>query len=560
MYSPAMTFFKRDKNMNNHFENKDSEQNIAQGDNPIGKQVNNYFRQPLKPHFLIIAALLAAGVMSTALFVYDQYTPSVVVTGGNGSEQNIVQGNNAIDKQVNNYGVPLEQYDRIKKELDVGDAALTSFFRILKQGKVPREDWGSRLPEIAFRYKELLLRFEAVSSDNPEVQALKREAKQAITNDEYDRADELLDQIDERHDKALEQLYTLQAETAERLEQEQLAKAVNLVSRAWLQRLQYNYEQSVQYWQEAAAALPEGHEAERAEYLGGAGNDLYRIACYAEALSLYEQSLSIRRKIGDRNGEAKSLNNISQIYHAQGEYGKAWDYLEQSLPIYREVGDTEGQGTTLNNIAKLAGAKGNYTKALKYFEQSLPLYREIHYREGEGWSLNNIGEIHRQQGDYPAALEYYKQALTLAREIKEKALESTVLNNIGTVYYAQENYDAALEQDEQDLAIFRQIGDRRNEGRCLNNIAAIYKAKGDYPAALKQHKKALAIAEEIGAKAEEAVISGNIGWLYANQGEPAKAEPYLSRTVELEEQLEHPALEDARKLLEAVRAKLQEQQ
>jgi hypothetical protein len=39
VYSPAMTFLKRDKKRDNHFENKDGEQNIAQGRNAI--EMNN---------------------------------------------------------------------------------------------------------------------------------------------------------------------------------------------------------------------------------------------------------------------------------------------------------------------------------------------------------------------------------------------------------------------------------------------------------------------------------------------------------------------------------------
>ncbi len=47
--------------------------------------------------------------------------------------------------------------------------------------------------------------------------------------------------------------------------------------------------------------------------------------------------------------------------------------------------------------------------------------------------------------------------------------------------------------------------------------------------------------------------------LYAKQGEVAKAEPYLSRAVELEEQLEHPLTEKHREVLELVRATLRGQ-
>jgi len=192
VYSPAMTFFKRDRKMDNHFENKDGEQNIAQGENPIAKQVNNYFRQPLKPRFLIIAALLAAGVIRIVVVAYDRLvlnpTPSVTTTTyRSGPESPTI---NAQTVTIS-YGVPQKQYDEIKRKLD--------------------------------------------------------------------------------------------------------------------------------------------------EY------DLLLIARYAEALDLCEQNLSIKREIDKRKGEAKLLNDISQIYRDKGDYGKALQYLEQSLKTSREISGKESK-------------------------------------------------------------------------------------------------------------------------------------------------------------------------------------------------------------------------
>lgn len=459
-----------------------------------------------------------------------------------------------------NQGVPLERYDQIKKDLDIGDAAFASFFKILEQGSIPREEWGAKLPEIAFRYKELLLRFETVTSDDPQVQALKEQAKQAIENGEYDRAEALLNQAKERDRAAVATLKASLAEQQAALEKRQLSEAQSCVEQAKLQRLQYRYEKSAQYFQEAAAALPEGHKNERAGYLGAAGNDLDDIARYAEALSLYEQSLSIFRDIGDRQGEAKSLNNIGLIYQAQGEYDKSLAYLEQSLPIFQNFSDTESEGVPLNNIANIYKAKGDYPKALKYFEQSLLLLREINHKEGEGVTLDNIGQIYYAKSDYPAALQYYEQALAIRRETKDKHGESATLNNISTVCYAQEKYDAALELYEQSLTISHQIGDRRGEGATLNNIGMIYEAKGDYATALKYLEQAMAIAKEINDKEGQARSRWNIGLLYEDQGELAKSAQYLSQAMKLMEHLEHPMLQECREVLEAVRAKLRERQ
>ena len=71
------------------------------------------------------------------------------------------------------------------------------------------------------------------------------------------------------------------------------------------------------------------------------------------------------------------LNNMAQIYLAQGDYNKTLNYLENSLAIRRKVGDREGEGTTLNNISQIYYDQGNHKKALDYLEQSLSTLAKI---------------------------------------------------------------------------------------------------------------------------------------------------------------------------------------
>jgi len=101
-----------------------------------------------------------------------------------------------------------------------------------------------------------------------------------------------------------------------------------------------------------------------------------------------------------------TLNNLSQIYDAQGDYATALDYLHQSPIIRRALGDRAGEGTTLNNIAAIYKAQGDYATALDYLHQSLAICRVIGDRAVEGTTLNNLSQIYDAQGDYATALDY----------------------------------------------------------------------------------------------------------------------------------------------------------
>lgn len=48
---------------------------------------------------------------------------------------------------------------------------------------------------------------------------------------------------------------------------------------------------------------------------------------YQKALDYYNQALTMIRVVGNRSGEASTLNNIGNVYRSLGERQKALDFL-----------------------------------------------------------------------------------------------------------------------------------------------------------------------------------------------------------------------------------------
>ena len=266
---------------------------------------------------------------------------------------------------------------------------------------------------------------------------------------------------------------------------------------------------------------------------------------YATALTYLEQSLAIQREIGDKAGEGTTLNNLSQIYDARGDYATALTYLEQSLAIRREIGDKAGEGATLNNLSQIFKARGDYATALTYLEQCLTIFREIGDKAHEGTTLNNLSQIYDARGDYATALTYLEQSLAIQREIGDKAGEGTTLNNLSQIFKARGDYATALTYLEQSLAIQREIGDKAGEGTTLNNLSQIYDARGDYATALTYLEQSLAIQREIGHKAGEGATLNNLSQIYDARGDYATALTYLEQSLAIRREIGHKAGEGA---------------
>ena len=396
---------------NNQFDSSgEGEQNVAQGDHAIGKQVN--------------------------------------VTQTVSGDGNICSGTGNVT--VN--GIPPALFAEYAGKLAVTDSALASFFKILEEQQVPLSDLDSKLREIAAQHKELLSRLETVQSADPQVVRLKGEARQAIEAGDYAKAEELLNQAEARDMQAIEEL-----EQAAR--QRRISAAASCLDNATLQRMQYRHAKAAEYWQKAAALMPESKKEERAFCLSNAGDDLtHVVARDSEALSLYEQSLSIYLEIKNKEGEGTNLNNIGTVYCAKGDNDKALPLYAQSLAISRETGDKEGEGVTVNNIGEIYRAQGDYTTALKYLEQSLSIFRELGDKAREGVTLSNIGAIHHVQGNYTTALKYLEQSLSICWEIGNKAGEADASWNIVCAYQEQDNLAKAEVYSIRAVQLAEEIG------------------------------------------------------------------------------------------------------
>ncbi len=81
--------------------------------------------------------------------------------------------------------------------------------------------------------------------------------------------------------------------------------------------------------------------------------------------------------MGDRGGEAVTLNNLGGVWSALGEKAKALEYYGQALSLYHAVGDRGGEARTLNNIGGVYYALGDLDQAIAYLERCIAIDEQV---------------------------------------------------------------------------------------------------------------------------------------------------------------------------------------
>ncbi len=298
------------------------------------------------------------------------------------------------------------------------------------------------------------------------------------------------------------------------------------------------YQRTIDYYQQSLTIKREiGDRNGEANSLIGLGNAYDSLGQYPRAIDYQEQSLTIKREIGDRNGEANSLIGLGNAYYSLGQYPRAIDYYEQSLNIKQEIGDRNSEANSLIGLGNAYDSLGQYPRAIDYYEQSLTIKREIGDRKGEANSLGNLGNAYDSLGQYPRAIDYYEQSLTIQREIGDRKGEANSLGNLGNAYNSLGQYPRAIDYQEQSLTITREIGDRNGEAISLGNLGNAYNSLGQYPRAIDYQEQSLTIKREIGDRNGEANSLIGLGNAYYSLGQYPRAIDYYEQSLTIKREI-----------------------
>jgi tetratricopeptide (TPR) repeat protein len=233
---------------------------------------------------------------------------------------------------------------------------------------------------------------------------------------------------------------------------------------------------------------------------------LYQRAEYAQAEPLYRTAITIYEKVlgPEHPHTATSLNNLAELYRAQGRYTEAEPLYRGALEILEKVLGPEHPhtATSLNNLAELYRAQGRYKEAEPLLRRALAIDEKVLGMDhpDTATDLNNLAELYRNQGKYQEAELLYRRALA----IRAKALgpehphTATSLNNLallledqGKSAEAEPLYRRALEIDEKTLG-----PDHPDTAIDLDNLAVLLDDQGKPAEAEPLYVRALAIWEK----------------------------------------------------------------
>ena len=164
---------------------------------------------------------------------------------------------------------------------------------------------------------------------------------------------------------------------------------------------------------------------------------------YERAAALAEESLSLSRALGYKEGIALSLFSLGAGARVEGDLERAIGLFRESLALFRELGDQLRIAFSLRNLGITVGAQGDYEQAATLVEESLALSREMGYKRYAALSLVSLGSLASRRGEYGRATALLEESLVLVRGLRLNLLVGSCLEGLAAVVCAQGQFERA---------------------------------------------------------------------------------------------------------------------
>ncbi len=259
-----------------------------------------------------------------------------------------------------------------------------------------------------------------------------------------------------------------------------------------------------------------------------------------DALRNYQESLAIKQQIGDKRGEAASLDQIAYMESRQGKEVQALAAYNQSLTLRREIGDQAGIANSLIDLGDFYHNHAKPDEALKSTLEALQIERQLGDLNGQALCMHNIGSIKMDQGNYQDSLTYLEQAYELRQKLNVPDDLADSLHDLAEVNTKLGQYDTALSDYLKAIETYRSANNQRGVAVEDNGMAKIFAAQGRYGAALAAMKEALNILQQSKETTSLTVeVVGGWGDLQAQVGRGADGRASLEQALHIAQQIQN---------------------
>jgi DNA-binding SARP family transcriptional activator/tetratricopeptide (TPR) repeat protein len=281
------------------------------------------------------------------------------------------------------------------------------------------------------------------------------------------------------------------------------------------------------------AARAEGDERVQATMHHILAHALWSMARFREGIEHQEQALTLSRRVGWFEGEAKFLVFMGQLHKELGDVDTAIGNYERALAISRAHGLRHEEAQNLASIGTMCWHRGQLAQAVDHYSQALAIDREIGSANLENLHLIFLGATYRDLGELDRGIGFMERALAVTQAAGARDTESYLLDDLSIAALDAGRHQQAFDLASQALALAEEIHDAGAEADARNAIASADLCLGRIGTAVDNFRRALDICHETGYRHAEIQALTGLSSAYLRQQRLDEALLHANQAVSL---------------------------
>ncbi len=173
---------------------------------------------------------------------------------------------------------------------------------------------------------------------------------------------------------------------------------------------------------------------------------LFALGRYDGAAAIYENTLQLDEKRGDRRGAAVSKGSLGTIRLFQKRYAEALDHFFQAKQFFESLSEPNTLAIYSHQIGIVQRELGQFEQAEKSYKESLSIKVRLRNRLGEAGTLIELGNLYDQMSRLEDAILFYRQAVGIYANLSNSAYEGLAHNNLADTLVKLQRFDEARQE------------------------------------------------------------------------------------------------------------------
>ncbi|TGE21310.1 tetratricopeptide repeat protein [Hymenobacter aquaticus] len=180
-----------------------------------------------------------------------------------------------------------------------------------------------------------------------------------------------------------------------------------------------------------------------------------------QALRIDLQALQLHTSSHDREGMARTLNQIGLLYHSLEDYRPALAYFFRARRLYQQpgIGDDSQLISVLTNLGASYEGRGQLDSAEYFLNQAYTLTRNSRTVNQSCWGnplpyvLRELGLLHASRGQTAEALTYYRRSAQTAFPEHDLRSACRAYQYMAELYQREHSTDSSIYYARKSLSI-----------------------------------------------------------------------------------------------------------